>query len=110
MNRTPIAFYIGNIKCDTNNAMMREIAKLMKGYEYSLLRAQPNDWFCKLKIEVDAICNNHKRYVNIKLQMLERTSDGGYLIYAWKPNSEHSVLCITVSAVLNEIILKTEEK
>lgn len=110
MNRTPNTFYIGRIKCDTNNAMMREIAELMKRYEYSLLYAQPSDWLRQLKANVGVICDKHKRCANIELQRTEQTPDGGYSIYAYKPDSDHSILCITVHAVLNEIVLKSKEE
>lgn len=105
MNRLIDTYYIGSIKCDTNNAMMQEIAELMKGYEYSLLHAQPKDLFGKLNTEIDAICNKHNRCANIKLQMAEHIPDCGCSIYACKPGSDHCVLCIPVHAVLNEIVL-----
>lgn len=43
MSRTD-KYYIGRIKCDTNNAMMKEIAELVGNYEFSLLHAQPLDF------------------------------------------------------------------
>lgn len=102
MSRTD-KYYIGRIKCDTNNAMMKEIAGLVGNYEFSLLHANPIDFYHKLKGDIDAICARHKRCAPIELQMMTEVTGNNFIVYAQKPGTDHSILSITGYEVLQEI-------
>ena len=104
MSKQTNVYYIGRIKCDTNNSMMQEIAELMKGYEFCLLYEKPSVWYDLLKMGIDIICSRHKRCIPVNLQMMEMPSEHGYTIYARKPGIDHSILCITLLEVLDEIV------
>lgn len=102
MSRTD-KYYIGRIKCDTNNAMMKEIAELVGNYEFSLLHTQPLDFCRKLKGEIDAICAKHKRCTPIEVQVMTEVTGNNFIVYAQKPGTDHSILSITAHEVLQEI-------
>lgn len=102
MGRTD-KYYIGRIKCETNNAMMKEIAELVGNYEFSLLHTQPLDFCRKIKDEIAAICAKHKRCIPIEVQLLESPTGCGFTVYARKPGSDHSILCVTAHEVTKEI-------
>ena len=103
MSKLSNTYYIGRINCDENNAMMKEIAELMRGYEYSLLHLSPTVFYTKLKDEIDDICAKHKRCTPVNLQMMELITGFGFTIYACKPGFDHCILYVTLNEALNEI-------
>ena len=104
MSKLSNTYYIGSIKCDAYNAMMKEIAELMRDYEYSHLHLSPTVFYAKLKDEIDAICAKHKRCTPVNLQLMELVTGFGFTIYACKPGLDRCILRLTINEVLNEII------
>ncbi len=102
MDKISNTYYIGQISCATNNAMMKEIADFLKDYEYTLLRMNPTDFFNTLKYTINKICDNYKRCKSVDLQMSDCIFHR-INISACKPGSDTSIINITLFDVLREI-------
>lgn len=93
-------YYIGHIKCATNNAMMQEIAELLEYYEYTMLHANVKEFFGIIKADIDNICSLHKRCKPVELKM----SIGQYCVtfYATR-GQDQEIVHFPLYEVLKEI-------
>lgn len=103
MNRNNISntHFISRVVCAQNNALMREVAEYLKGYENTIVRGDVQAFFDSIKRWCDDACERHKRCQPLNLKLYTETDNP--IISADKPGTDHPLLVITLFNAKREI-------